>query len=300
MEVRALDLDHVIDSDRWEIFNIPARSADSRVVEPLREAPGTVVLWESLDRLLAFKIPWGKRAENAFDGLADHLRLHLGMIFHRFLTGEIDGLGRVEILVNDEPVVSWDPFGRAEAKTAILPAVDFDLQTAEGFGLVRFQPYVLPPREAFSSDEAFHGLAGPRKWNAQQGFYIYRANRLIQAGGWSRMRALDEHVKLARASIDFYPELDPAFKINVAKVRVSIPAELKEALVPDMDPWVRAAQSAYRANAKSAAPPRPAPRKELRLALERAAKDAGELPAFRRIVRRLRQMDPGKASDLGW
>jgi len=300
MEVRALDLNHVIEADRWEIFDIPARSADARLVEPLRESPGTIVLWESLDRLFDFKIPWGKRAENALDTLAGQLRLHLGMIFHRFLSGEVEGRDSLEILVNGEPVEGWDPFALTEHSTAVLSPADFDMQTEEGFGLVRFQPFVLPSREEFSSEDAFHAHAGPRRWNAQQGFYIYRANRLIQAGGWSRLRTLDEHVKLARASIDFYPELDSAFKVNVAKVRVSLPAELKERLGPVAEPWIRAAQTAYRANAKSELPRRKQPRPELRSALEQAAEDAGEGRSFRRIVRRLRRSHPGAAHDLGW
>ena len=34
------------------------------------------------------------------------------------------------------------------------------------------------------------------------------------------MRAIDEHTKLARASLDFDTDLDPLFNINVAKMRV--------------------------------------------------------------------------------
>ena len=132
--------------------------------------------------------------------------------------------------------------------TDALPGCDIDVVTAEGVGLARFQPYVLPPREQFSSEDAFHRYAGPRKWNAQQGFYIYRANRMIQSGGWCRMRALDEHVKLARASIDFYPGLDAAFEIDVAKVRAVLPAELRERLQGPVESLVRAAQAVYRAH----------------------------------------------------
>jgi hypothetical protein len=222
------------------------------------------------------------------------------MIFHRFLSGKVEGRERLEICVNGDGVDPWDPFGLSESATVALPPPDFDLQTEDGVGLVRFQPFVLPPRDEFSSDRAFHALAGPRKWNAQQGLYIYRANRLIQAGGWSRRRALDEHVKLARGSIDFYPELDSAFKINVAKVSVSVPSELREMLLPAIEPWVRAAQSAYRASAKSRAPRRRAMRTDLRVALERAAQETGELNPLRRIVKRLKKSDPARAAELGW
>jgi hypothetical protein len=169
---------------------------------------------------------------------------------------------------------------------------------------------VLPPRERFSSEEAFHRMAGPRKWNAQQGLYIYRAHRMIQNGGWSRMRALDEHLKLARASVDFFPELDSAFEINVAKVRAVLPAELKEALATSLESLASCAQRTYRAMpARSEATSKrdrftaadssldsPA---RLRIALEQAARRTGEGKAFARIASELRSRDSAIARRLG-
>lgn len=295
IETRVLDLDHVISADRWEIFEVAARQRDERLVKPLRERSGTVVLWESLDRVLGYKIPSGRRARRAVSALADQLNLHLGMVFHRFLSGEAQGSKRVRITINGRRVGPWDPFAREEAATVALPGRDIAVRTPEGVGLVRFQPYVLPTRERFSSEGAFHRSAGPRKWNAQQGFYIYRANRMIQSGGWSRMRALDEHVKLARASIDFFPDLDPAFEINVAKVRAVLPAELRERLREPVEKLVRAAQGAYRAHGTvgAASPLRQGrngsgshaglPQADL----EAAARRIGELRALRRILREL-------------
>lgn len=307
VEVRELDLDHVVDADRWEIFVLEPRACDSRLVEPLQKGPGTVVLWQALDRVLGYKIPWGKRARSAVGALASQLELHLAMIFHRFLSGEIQGRKRVRILVNGRRVQPWDPFARSEPATTTLPAVDVDVETPDGVGLVQFQPYVLPPREKFSSEEAFHRSGGPRKWNAQQGFYIYRANRLIQSGGWCRMRALDEHVKLARASINFFPDLDSAFEINVAKVRAVLPAELKERIQGPVETLVRSAQAVYRehASGRGRSPAATAGRgggasRELRQALEGAAKEVGQLRALRSIMRALRASNPDVARYIGW
>jgi hypothetical protein len=309
IETRVLDLDHVVSTDRWEIFDVAAWNCDQRLAAPIREASGTVVLWESLDRVYGYKIPSGRRARAAVDELLQQLSPHLGMVFHRFLAGEVDGRARVRILVNGRRVDPWDPFARDEPATVALPGRDIAVRGPEGVGLVRFQPYVLPPREGFSSDAAFHALAGPRKWNAQQGFYIYRANRMIQSGGWSRMRALDEHVKLARASIDFFPDLDAAFEINVAKVRAVLPAELKERLREPVEMLVRVAQATYRVqgigDAEGAPVEAPASNgsrraARARSALEGAAKRAGEAQALRRILRELRVSDPGVARMLGW
>ena len=307
IEVRELDLDHILARDRWEIFDVPASAADERLVVPLRRGVGTVVLWEMLDRVLGYKLPSGKHARNGLADLAEQLEQHLGMIFHRFLAGEVPGQKRVTMTVNDRTVKPWDPFARCETATMSLPAFDIDVRTNDSVGIVHVQPFVLPPKEKFSSEEAFHWYGGPRKWNAQQGFYIYRANRMIQCGGWCRMRTVDEHLKLARAAIDFYPELDTAFEINVAKVRAMIPVDLRERLRGPIEKLTRAAQAAYRTNAQLERGPSTRLRRDgpmdatvVRGALERAASAANEKAALRRIAGKLRTHDPHIAKELGW
>src|SRR5262249_49855232 len=159
---------------------------------------------------------------------------------------EVHGAQPVEIQVNGAAIAPWDPFGRSESATTALPARDFILEADGRHGVVRYQPYVLPPKSRISSEEAFENLSGPNRWNAQQGLYVYRANRMIQSGGWNRLRALDEHLKLARASIDFFPELDAAFGVNVAKARVVLPVALREQVGDAIEALVARAQLAYR------------------------------------------------------
>lgn len=301
LEARILDLNHVVASNRWEILLPELTTLDRRLREPLADSTGTVVLWESLDRVLGYKIPLGRRADSALKSLELALMSHLGMIFHRFLAGEIPSRPRLRIDVNQKPVQPWDPFARSEGATVTLPGCDIDVATAEGVGLVQFQPYVLPPRDGFSSEQSFHRASGPKKWNAQQGFYIYRANRMIQSGGWCRMRALDEHLKLARAAIDFYPELDSAFDINVAKVRVSLPAQLKERLNEPVESLAREAQRTYRSSPNEDEIARRTESANVtRRAFERAARQAGEAAALRRIVRQLKSSEAQLARRLGW
>lgn len=300
LEARLLDLDHVVEQDSWKILAPRGRQIDDRLRDPLRSGPGTVVLWEKLDRLLGYKIQWGRHAERALESMAEDLRQHLGAVFHRFLQGSIEGCATVRITVNGEACLPWDPFALSESTTEALPAYDFDVEAEDGFGLVRFQPYVLPPRSLFSSEEAFDRAAGPARWNAQQGLYIYRSNRLIQSGGWCRLRVRDEHLKLARASLDFFPELDAAFEINVAKTRVKLPGTLRAELAEPIDELARAAQSRYRNHNKAAAPEQPRGAVHRRERIEAAARSVGELRALRKITRELKKTDPKLASMIGW
>ena len=51
---------------------------------------------------------------------------------------------------------------------------------------------------------------------------------MIKSGGWNRIRSSDEHTKYARIMIDFPTELDELFSIDVAKMRVKIPLEIRD------------------------------------------------------------------------
>lgn len=113
-------------------------------------------------------------------------------------------------------------------------------------------PYILPHQDDFSAPEAFRNAGGPRKWNRQQGFYVYREGRLIQSGGWCGIRTLDEHTKLSRISFDFTSFMDEAFKTNVAKMRIQIPAEIKADIKKFVEPAIKKARNVYdRRNGKS-------------------------------------------------
>jgi hypothetical protein len=313
ISARMLSLDHVEACDSWEILNLNPSERSERLVGPLQRQPGTVVLWEDLDRVLSYRYPWGERARAAFHGLAERMDAHLGMVFHRFLAGEVSGGRSLTIEINGVEVEPWDPFARDESGTMALKPRTFEIESGvNGRGMVKFRPFVLPPREFFSSENSFHRLAGPARWNRQQGFYIYRGNRMIQSGGWSYVRTVDEHTKLARAAIDFGPELDDAFRVNVAKARVLLPPDLKEQLEPEVAELVREAQTAYRKHRVARSQARPGPghrslmgegaRKPSRYGpvLERAARRAGKLRALRAIREELLRLSPTTARDLGW
>lgn len=252
VEARQLDLDFVAERDAWDILILSADERPPEVVEPLRDHTGTVVLWEDLDRILNYKNPGSEWARQRLLLLAETLDLHLGMVFHRFLSGEVPRRRKLRMTINGTPIEPWDPFARSEKATIELKAEELELNTPTGSGIVRLEPFVLPPKDSFSSDVAHRRAAGPDNWNRQQGFYIYRANRLIQSGGWSRMRTQDEHTKLARMALLFNPELDATLGINVAKMRVTLPPELKDLLRDPVAKTVARAQSVYRSKPENA------------------------------------------------
>ena len=78
------------------------------------------MLWEDLDRILDYKDPWGGWAKRKLLEQADAIAEHLGMVFHRFIAGEVRGR-RLKIFVNGAAVDPWDPFCRNQPETAPLP-----------------------------------------------------------------------------------------------------------------------------------------------------------------------------------
>ncbi|HUZ54198.1 MAG TPA: ATP-binding protein [Streptosporangiaceae bacterium] len=243
--VRALDLGHIERTNRWEILVVDPADRPAHLIDPLRDTTGTVVLWEDLDRVLDYKDPWGGWAKRKLLDMADAIAEHLGMVFHRFLDGQAPG-PRLQILVNGAAVDAWDPFCPGEQATTTLPEHDFRVASESGMGIVHVSPYVLPDKSDFSDTAAWQRASGPLKWNRQQGLYIYRANRLIQWGGWSRIRTLDEHTKLARVALDFSPILDTAFGINISKAVVKLPVDLRDEIEPVVNQVARIAARRYR------------------------------------------------------
>lgn len=239
------DLAHIEKTNRWEVLPVERNGLGPAIRAPLKDTTGTVVLWQRLDRILGYRHPYGEMARKRLSGMCRDLEVHLGMVFHRFLSGDVRGR-KLKILVNGNEVTPWDPFAQAEPKTKALAPIRLKVQHEGITGEVKLEPFVLPHQQEFSSIEAFRLASGPLNWNQQQGFYVYRAGRLIQSGGWSRLRTADEHTKLARVALSFMPALDDAFKINVAKMRVQLPLQIKEQVEAAIKPVIKLAQERYR------------------------------------------------------
>lgn len=250
-EIRCWDLDEVGAANDWLLARLLPSEAPAELLDPIGVIPGTVVLWEGLDRVLLYQNPWGARAENALSRIRSDLASHLAMVFHRFLADEARRAAPLEIAIDGSPLEPWDPFARDEEATQVLPEQHLEVEVGGQSHALVARPYLLPSQQRFSTPEAHHAAGGPRKWNRQQGFYIYREDRLIQSGGWNRLRTQDEHTKLARIALDIPRGADEAFGVNVSKMRVLLPEAVRPPLRALVAGIVSRAQDRYRAQAES-------------------------------------------------
>lgn len=304
---RCLNLDFIQQVNDWVILDADDSEALEQVHQLLQGPHGSVVVWEDLDRLLPANNPNSTWARRKFESLATRLKAHLETVFHRFLAGE--GVDKTIIKINGQELQPWDPFARTEKHTELISDDSFEISTKTGSGNIGVRAYCLPAKTQFSSQEAFDNAAGIRKWNRQQGLYIYRANRLVQWGGWDQMRTLDEHTKLARVALDFDTDLDDEFNINVAKMRVTIPQQLKKLMARCIGDVCARADSRYRKDQnkngadkreeEESTPEGFARGAEVGLALKSAAARSGNYAAFKAIAELIRQDDPELAKLLG-
>jgi hypothetical protein len=241
--VRRWDLDHVTETSSWSLQLTP-RPGSAAFLLPLEKLRhGTAVLIERLDRLAGETDTEDTNAHDHFLQQADRVDAHLGMVFHRFLTGS----GRVRIQVNKRPVEPWDPFLIGKRHVQLLPEERFSFDG----GTVTVRPHVLPHFSKLDAADHRRG-AGDRGWNDHQGFYVYRAKRLIVAGDWLSLPRMqkEEHYKLARIQIDIDNSMDLAWQIDVRKATARIPSALRIELRRIAIATRRHAAEAYRYRGK--------------------------------------------------
>jgi hypothetical protein len=217
--VRCWDLGVVRAARDWILLD-RAQSPTSELA--LGEPPdtgGTTVLWDALDRIVPD--PDAPGAHDFFLERIDQTYQHLAMVFHRYLTGR----GAVRVTLNGRPIAPWDPFLTHNDATQVLP------ETVLGAGPTELliRPYILP-HESKLSQQQHRAASGPKGWNAQQGFYVYRNRRLILSGNWMGMFQQEEHCKLARIQLDIPNTVDQAWQIDVRKAAAAPPPPVRRQL----------------------------------------------------------------------
>lgn len=222
--VRRWDLDYVREHREWRLLRSPAPGSAGRLAELDGVSNGTLVLWEKMDRMVSSD-DVGSEADHArFRDLIDAVEEHLGMVFHRFIgtAFRISINGRLP----RHQVKAWNPFLPSHEATQQFPEETIPTHS----GTVTVRPYVLPHKDRLG--EKLHEAArGPAGWNAQQGFYVYRNERLLVAGDWLGLGyAKEEHYKLARIQVDLPNTMDSDWDLDVKKSRARPPGAIRARL----------------------------------------------------------------------
>lgn len=228
LSIRKWDLDIVSDTSQWRLLKTSSQLFRDEILLKLQNMNnGTIVAWEAMDRLVPQKtLASDSKAHDHFHSLIDQLKVHLEVTFHRFLSAD-PGYKRIRIYLQNNELVAWDPYLSTQPSHRQLGEEVIKLNG----NLILVSPHVLPHKSKLS--DAIHNSAGgPKGWNAQQGFYVYRNRRLLVAGSWLGLKNMrqEEHYKLARIQIDIPNSMDDMWEIDVKKSRAHPPAALRDDL----------------------------------------------------------------------
>ncbi|QUH26418.1 ATP-binding protein [Serpentinicella alkaliphila] len=216
LSARQWDLDFIAETDEWYLLKPENECLKSLPLfdELCDQEHGTLVIWQYIDGL----------KNNNFSDKITKLRQHLSLVFHRFIEGT-DMFRSVSIEVNNNPIKAFNPFNSNHPATQQLAVEKIKLHDST----INIQPYILPHHSKLSQQE-YERYATEDGYTRSQGFYLYRANRLLIYGTWWGLhKAIDAH-KLVRIKIDIPNEQDSLWGIDLKKSTANPSMEIKNDL----------------------------------------------------------------------
>ncbi|MEU1020699.1 ATP-binding protein [Streptomyces sp. NPDC005904] len=211
---------------------------------------GTIIRW---DQVRAFETMAPGQTERFLSEAINRLERHLALHLHRFLGRDdfnIDIVVEHVALPGEElehiGVEPLDPFGYRLSGRSGYPTV----LTAplEGVGDLALRAHIWPAKSKLPGYRDIGPLAD------RQGFYFYRNDRLVQAGGWNGHRTAESHLSLARIAVDLPSQANDVFSLDVKKEGVTATPAFVRGIEKAADArggtfrsYLEAAQAAYRA-----------------------------------------------------
>lgn len=212
------DLDNV---DGWRMGILDKSEVEQLAHPDLLERRGTEIIWRGCDRLSEN----GRVQGDAFNDLVSHARRRLALVYHRYLAGDVGGR-RLSITMNEMEISSFDPFHRENNATQPLHPESIPLP---GGHSIEIRGYILPHFSKLALSD-YDRLGGEEGFVKNQGFYVYRNDRLIMNGTWFRLVRHGELSQLVRIAIDVPNALDEMWKITIDKADVQLPSVLHHRL----------------------------------------------------------------------
>ena len=206
----------------WHLLEGPFPELEDLTKDLNHAGHGTMVIWEELDRIVSSKF-----TVDDWLNLIDQIESHLSMVFHRYL--EIKE--KLTIRINGKAIKPWDPFFSGHPSKPWNSPVQPFKNTQ-----IKIECHVLPHKDRLTAQE-LKVAEGPNGWIAQQGFYVYRNERLIVAGSWLGLKSSDsqrkawikdEIHKLARIKLDIPNTMDKEWEIDIRKAVARPPVYLRK------------------------------------------------------------------------
>lgn len=213
---RCWDIDFINDTEEWQLLDY---ISDSSFLNEINEQKsGTLVLWEKLDRIVGKAESNNESVKNAFYREMEYVREHLSLVFHKFIESK-----RIKISFQNEEIEPYNPFLlNLDPKPQMGPT--------EKYGNAEITYFVLPHMSEIGKED-YEKTGGSLGWFQQQGFYIYRADRLLVSGDWLGLEKKRDYSKLARIAVNFSNSNDFDWNLDIKKSTATPPIEIRRELM---------------------------------------------------------------------
>ncbi len=221
----------ILENDDEHINNLP-------YVESLKKSRhGTIVMWEDFDRI---KNSNGDLA-NALQKSLNEAYEYLALVFHKFVSAN-----QIKISICGNELAKKDPFLLNRPDTQKFKEDPLPVKNSKGeICLVTVKTYILPfPRNISVEERKLMGVNEDMR--NQQGFYVYRSNRLIVWGTWLHMVGMNELYKNARVEVNIPNTLDDIWEVDIKKASATIPGVIRTPLMAHVKKAIEGSSRVYK------------------------------------------------------
>lgn len=230
---RSWNLDYVSQTGEWKLLNF---LENDQLLNRLKDCEsGTAIIWQDIDRLVKDTAIDNEHQLEVFLGQIKQMEMHLQMVFHWFIENR-----KLAIRINSNKIAAWDPYIKNNVHTKLT--AEYNLRDN-----ISVSAFILPYHSELTK-EAFENASWIKGWNAHQGFYIYRNNRMIISGEWLGMYKQEEHSKLARIMVNVpnCSKVDMEWQLDIKKSTIQLPYDIRQELKKIAEEARKEAVSVYR------------------------------------------------------
>lgn len=210
--IRSLDLDFIKKiNSKWNLKHCDPADFKNENDRLNKAEHGTIICWRNWDR--------APESNDNFISLITKISNYAAVCFHRFIENGI------KIYSHDELLKPISPIPKDSQKYSEVPLVNHEdsKQTAYILKHPKFWGQEYDSLPQINAYKLFNGF------QAQQGIYIYRCNRLLNPnGGWLGVIKPINSSKLARVIIDYPNSADNLWSLDITKTNATIPFEFKK------------------------------------------------------------------------
>lgn len=216
VSIKQWDLDYIAEKNEWALIT-PEISSFEKI--PLiddfkKQKSGTLVIWENIDSY----------RKEELTSIIMNLRNHLSLVFHQYLEGSSKHKA-LTITINNNPLKPFNPFNINHTATQQIASEKIIVNNSS----IIIQPFILPHHSKLSQQE-YEKYATDKGYTAAQGFYLYRARRLLIYGTWWGLHKSNDAHKLVRIKIDISNDQDMYWGIDIKKSTANPAPEIKNDL----------------------------------------------------------------------